>query len=83
METRTQLHKLRKDSRRTIYEIIERARAAEPSFPRTHVGYLCIERRGTQNIAYLRALAAALDTDLSIVEQAALPIKKVPESVSN
>ncbi len=52
------LRSLRKEIDLKIGDILIRAKAIDPSFPTTHVGYLEIEERGTRDYWKIRALAA-------------------------
>lgn len=51
------LGKLREDSGLPIAEIIRRATEVDASFPQSHAGLLCIERRGTRDYKKLNALS--------------------------
>jgi hypothetical protein len=69
------LRGLRDRSNLTIAQIIEKARETDPNFPRTHVGLLEIEQRGTRDYWKIHALAAVYGRTPEEIAEVAKPAR--------
>jgi transcriptional regulator with XRE-family HTH domain len=65
------LKQLREESGLTLQQVVDRMQERDSRLPRTHVGLIHIEQRGTDRLLTLRALADIYNVPLSTVEEAA------------
>ena len=65
------LKQLRDESGLTLREVVDRMQAFDSTTPKTHVGLLHLEQRGTDRLSILRALASAYEVPLETVVAAA------------
>lgn len=65
------LRDLRKQANLTLEETVDRLREVEPAAPKTHVGLLHIERRGTDRLPIIRGLAQVFGLPFEVVAEAA------------
>ena len=72
----TTLRDLRDQSKLTLEEIVRRMRAVESDVPQFPPGIIHLEKRGTDRISILRALAAAYEVPLDTVFVAASNSRK-------
>jgi len=71
------LRTLRKEAGLKIGDIVSQARAVDPTFPTTHVGYLEIEERGTRDYWKIQALAAVFGKPPEIIAGIVKPGNKI------
>lgn len=65
------LRDLRKDAKLTLEETAQKLREVEPTAPKTHVGILHLEKRGTDRLPIIRGLSQVYDVPFDEVAAAA------------